>query len=91
MCRSGIDSVSKEFLFQIYFVKRTSHAYLSGSVGRMRIRTVGYSNRFSIQDLVQGSAEDHMLRFIRRCLRMDVEKKDKGKKAGEVRPFLRSR
>ncbi|KAF8359094.1 rcq-5 [Pristionchus pacificus] len=36
-----------------------------------------------MKDLVQGSAEDHMLRFIRRCLRMDVEKKDKGKKAGE--------
>ncbi|GMR41475.1 hypothetical protein PMAYCL1PPCAC_11670 [Pristionchus mayeri] len=36
-----------------------------------------------MKDLVQGSAEDHMLRFIRRCLRMDVEKKEKGKKAGE--------
>ncbi|GMS88816.1 hypothetical protein PENTCL1PPCAC_10991, partial [Pristionchus entomophagus] len=36
-----------------------------------------------MKDLVQGSAEDHMLRFIRRCLKMDVEKKEKGKKVGE--------
>ncbi|GMT17145.1 hypothetical protein PFISCL1PPCAC_8442 [Pristionchus fissidentatus] len=36
-----------------------------------------------MKDLVQGSSEDHMLRFIRRCLRMDVEKKEKGKKIGD--------